>query len=120
MYALVAICNALSPSRLDENITNIVKERYGEQFSRMVRGYVFIHRRAMTAYLMMFYTAKRASLLSRNSSYTRAQSSSPPTRRHIKTQSNWLHTPKMHHPNLPNDICPSFWLTCERMRLFQP
>ncbi|OCH90225.1 eukaryotic translation initiation factor 3 subunit 6 [Obba rivulosa] len=38
MYALFAICNALSPSRIDENISNIVKERYGEQFTKMSRG----------------------------------------------------------------------------------
>ena len=40
MYALFAICNALSPTRVDDNISNIVKERYGEQFSKMSRGYV--------------------------------------------------------------------------------
>lgn len=39
MYALFAICNALSPSRIDENISNIVKERYGDQFAKMSRGY---------------------------------------------------------------------------------
>ncbi|RPD65447.1 hypothetical protein L226DRAFT_530970 [Lentinus tigrinus ALCF2SS1-7] len=38
MYALFAICNALSPTRVDDNISNIVKERYGEQFSKMSRG----------------------------------------------------------------------------------
>ncbi|THH16303.1 hypothetical protein EW146_g4306 [Bondarzewia mesenterica] len=38
MYALFAICNALSPSRLDDNIANIVKDRYGEQFAKMSRG----------------------------------------------------------------------------------
>ncbi|KAG7095145.1 hypothetical protein E1B28_005925 [Marasmius oreades] len=38
MYALYAICHALSPSRLDDNITNTTKERYGEQLSRMSRG----------------------------------------------------------------------------------
>jgi translation initiation factor 3 subunit L len=35
MYALFAICNVLSPSRLDDNISNIVKERYSEQLSKM-------------------------------------------------------------------------------------
>ncbi|KAI0314423.1 RNA polymerase I-associated factor PAF67-domain-containing protein [Amylostereum chailletii] len=38
MYALFAICNALSPSRLDDNIANIVKDRYGDQFAKMSRG----------------------------------------------------------------------------------
>ena len=40
MYALFAICNALSPTRVDDNISNIVKERYGEQFAKMSRGCV--------------------------------------------------------------------------------
>ena len=40
MYALFAICNALSLTRVDDNISNIVKERYGEQFSKMSRGCV--------------------------------------------------------------------------------
>jgi translation initiation factor 3 subunit L len=35
MYALFAICNVLSPSRLDDNISNIVKERYSEQLPKM-------------------------------------------------------------------------------------
>ena len=48
MYALYAICNALSPSRLDDNISNIVKERYGEQFSKMSRGYVTLPSRIVT------------------------------------------------------------------------
>ena len=38
MYALFAICTALSPTRVDDNISNIVKERYGEQFTKMSRG----------------------------------------------------------------------------------
>ncbi|KAF9465863.1 eukaryotic translation initiation factor 3 subunit 6 [Collybia nuda] len=38
MYALFAVCNALSPSRLDDNIANISKERYGEQYAKMARG----------------------------------------------------------------------------------
>ena len=35
MYALFAICNILSPSRLDDNIANIAKERYSEQMAKM-------------------------------------------------------------------------------------
>ena len=38
MYALSAICHVLSPSRLDENMLNIVKERYGEQMTKMSLG----------------------------------------------------------------------------------
>lgn len=35
MYALFTICNTLSPSRLDDNIANIAKERYSEQLGKM-------------------------------------------------------------------------------------
>ncbi|TFY78603.1 hypothetical protein EWM64_g5405 [Hericium alpestre] len=35
MYALFVICNALSPSWLDGNIVNIMKDRYGEQFAKI-------------------------------------------------------------------------------------
>ncbi|EAU86804.1 eukaryotic translation initiation factor 3 subunit 6 [Coprinopsis cinerea okayama7 len=38
MYALFAICHALSPSRLDDNIANIAKERFNEQYAKMSRG----------------------------------------------------------------------------------
>lgn len=38
MYALFAICHALSPSRLDDNIINIAKDRYGDQIAKMSRG----------------------------------------------------------------------------------
>lgn len=40
MYALFAICNALSPSRLDDNIANISKEKYGEQVMKLAKGSV--------------------------------------------------------------------------------
>ncbi|KXN88666.1 Eukaryotic translation initiation factor 3 subunit L [Leucoagaricus sp. SymC.cos] len=38
MYALFAVCNALSPTRLDDNIANIAKERFGEQYAKISRG----------------------------------------------------------------------------------
>jgi len=38
MYALFGICNALSPTRLDDNIANIAKERFGEQYGKITRG----------------------------------------------------------------------------------
>ena len=38
MYALFTICNSLSPSRLDDNIANIAKERFNEQFAKISRG----------------------------------------------------------------------------------
>lgn len=38
MYALVAICVAFQPTRLDDTIHTAIKEKYGEQFTRMQRG----------------------------------------------------------------------------------
>ncbi|KAG9094801.1 hypothetical protein FRC06_010475 [Ceratobasidium sp. 370] len=38
MYALLAICNALSPSRLDDAIMTNLKEKYGEQHVKMSKG----------------------------------------------------------------------------------
>lgn len=38
MYALLALCNTLAPTRLDDNVMNTVRERYGDQMARMSRG----------------------------------------------------------------------------------
>lgn len=38
MYALLAICCSLCPTRLDENIQNSLREKYGEQMSKMSKG----------------------------------------------------------------------------------
>jgi translation initiation factor 3 subunit L len=38
MYALLALCHVLAPTRLDDNVMNIVRERYGDQIGRMSRG----------------------------------------------------------------------------------
>ncbi|KAG8927777.1 hypothetical protein FRC03_011644 [Tulasnella sp. 419] len=38
MYALLAMCHSLSPSRLDENIMSVIKEKFNDQFNRMLRG----------------------------------------------------------------------------------
>lgn len=38
MYALVAICVAFHPTRLDDTIHTAIREKYGEQFTRMQRG----------------------------------------------------------------------------------
>ena len=53
MYALFAICNALSPSRLDDNILNIVKDRYGDQFAKLSRGYVCVCDRAYPRFILV-------------------------------------------------------------------
>ncbi|TFK24101.1 eukaryotic translation initiation factor 3 subunit 6 [Coprinopsis marcescibilis] len=38
MYALFTVCHALAPSRLDDNIANIAKERFAEPYAKMSRG----------------------------------------------------------------------------------
>jgi translation initiation factor 3 subunit L len=38
MYALIAICVALCPVRLDDTIHQTLREKYGDQFTRMQRG----------------------------------------------------------------------------------
>ncbi|KAI9820255.1 MAG: hypothetical protein M1827_005877 [Pycnora praestabilis] len=38
MYALIAICVAFNPTRLDDTIHTALREKYGEQFMRMQRG----------------------------------------------------------------------------------
>lgn len=41
MYALLAICCSLCPTRLDENVQSTMREKYGEQFSKMTKAYVY-------------------------------------------------------------------------------
>ncbi|KAI9105367.1 RNA polymerase I-associated factor PAF67-domain-containing protein [Phlyctochytrium arcticum] len=38
MYALLSMCVALSPQRIDENVHTAMREKYGEQFAKMQRG----------------------------------------------------------------------------------
>lgn len=38
MYALIAICVAFHPTRLDDTIHSALREKYGEQFNRLQRG----------------------------------------------------------------------------------
>lgn len=38
MYALIAVCVALCPTRLDDTIHATLREKYGDQFQRMQRG----------------------------------------------------------------------------------
>jgi len=38
MYALIAICVAFQPTRLDDTIHNALREKYGEDLNRMQRG----------------------------------------------------------------------------------
>ncbi|KAH6904297.1 eukaryotic translation initiation factor 3 subunit 6 [Coprinopsis sp. MPI-PUGE-AT-0042] len=53
MYALFTMCHALSPSRLDDNISNIAKERFNEQYAKMSRG----GQEALAAYEELFLYA---------------------------------------------------------------
>ncbi|KAF8427827.1 RNA polymerase I-associated factor PAF67-domain-containing protein [Tirmania nivea] len=38
MYALLAMCVALSPTRLDDTILTAMREKYGDQFAKLQRG----------------------------------------------------------------------------------
>lgn len=38
MYALLAICLSLSPTKVDESIASAMRDKYGEQYGKMVRG----------------------------------------------------------------------------------
>jgi translation initiation factor 3 subunit L len=38
MYALLTICIALSPTRLDDSIHSVLREKYGEQLSKLPKG----------------------------------------------------------------------------------
>lgn len=38
MYALLAMCVALSPTRLDDTLHTALREKYGDQFAKMQRG----------------------------------------------------------------------------------
>lgn len=53
MYALLAICCALCPTRLDENVASAMREKYGEQYSKMTKG----NEDALNAYQELFLYA---------------------------------------------------------------
>ncbi|GAA5989282.1 hypothetical protein JCM10908_001239 [Rhodotorula pacifica] len=38
MYALLAICQALCPTKVDEGIATAMKDKFGDQYGKMVRG----------------------------------------------------------------------------------
>lgn len=38
MYALLAMCVALSPQRVEENVHNVLREKYGDHMNRITRG----------------------------------------------------------------------------------
>lgn len=38
MYALLAMCQALNPSKIDESIAVTMREKYSEQYGKMIRG----------------------------------------------------------------------------------
>ncbi|TPX77480.1 hypothetical protein CcCBS67573_g01269 [Chytriomyces confervae] len=43
MYALLAICLALCPQRVDENVHTILREKYAEHLNKMQKEYVLLH-----------------------------------------------------------------------------
>jgi translation initiation factor 3 subunit L len=57
MYALFAICTAICPSRLDDNISNTVKDRYSDQFSKMSRISVSSEEESLAAFEELFLYA---------------------------------------------------------------
>jgi len=62
MYALFIICNAFLPMRLDDNIANISKERFSEQYAKISRGgsvppHLF-HRKKKREYLSFLFLRK--------------------------------------------------------------
>ncbi|KAL2918706.1 hypothetical protein HK105_201540 [Polyrhizophydium stewartii] len=38
MYALLSMCLVLSPQKIDENINNVLKDKYGEHYLKMQKG----------------------------------------------------------------------------------
>ena len=120
MYALFAICNALSPSRLDDNILNIVKDRYGDQFAKLSRGCVLRMSRPCnisgTIYFLHAPTAMMAFLPLKSCFSTRAQSSYPPTHHRMMIRSNWRLTRKILRRSPPSTTSRSSWPTCARRR----
>lgn len=38
MYSLLAICQALCPTKVDEGIATAMKEKFGDQHAKMIRG----------------------------------------------------------------------------------
>ncbi|EFA79519.1 proteasome component region PCI domain-containing protein [Heterostelium album PN500] len=48
MYALLAICQALYPSKIDENVNNLLKEKFGEKLLRMQKGEIAVYEELFT------------------------------------------------------------------------
>jgi translation initiation factor 3 subunit L len=57
MYALFAICTAICPSRIDDNISNTVKDRYSEQFLKMSRMSPSTEEESLAAFEELFLYA---------------------------------------------------------------
>ncbi|EGG13479.1 proteasome component region PCI domain-containing protein [Cavenderia fasciculata] len=43
MYALLAICQSLSPSKIDDNVSSHLKEKFGEKLLRMQKGEISVY-----------------------------------------------------------------------------
>eukprot|EP01133_Synstelium_polycarpum_P005688 gene5688-6572_t len=48
MYALLAICQALNPSKLDENVNTQLKEKFGEKLLRLQKGEISVYEELFT------------------------------------------------------------------------
>lgn len=81
MYALLAICQALCPTKVDEGISTAMKEKFGEQHAKVVRGGLVIPHALLTTSLTRLRCAEKNRFpLSKNSSLTVPLDSSRPTR----------------------------------------
>lgn len=97
MYALFIICNAFLPMRLDDNIANISKERFSEQYAKISRGgsvppHLFHRKKKERVPLILILTKKqtrRAKRVRRTLHLRLSQihdSQSPSVRRHQSHQ----------------------------------
>ncbi|MBW0477317.1 hypothetical protein O181_017032 [Austropuccinia psidii MF-1] len=101
MYALLAMCQAICPSKIDESITNTMKEKYSEQYSLMLRG----GDASITAFEELFTFASPKFLSLSSPPYDRPEllpqyvaSSSPSENPNAHHLALFLSDIKTHHP----------------------
>lgn len=106
MYALLAIGIALSPTRLDENTMIGLKDRYGDQYTRMQRGCVEIqlYNLRKRPHAFFSFLERKGLLHSKSCSCMRALNSSLPHLHRMRTPRFWVNTFNRLQWILPNDI----------------
>ncbi len=80
MYALLAICVALNPTRLDDSLHSGIREKYSEQFSKLQRG----GQEALPVYEELFKFGAPKFITSSLPSYTNQAYNVDPTQLHLK------------------------------------